>query len=65
MVAAATVTVLYRTNPHLDARIDAFECAELIVRTMRGEISPVQALVTPPARGWLTHQMSELYGQLP
>jgi microcystin degradation protein MlrC len=48
MVDAATVTVLYRTNPHLDARLRGFECAELIVRTLRGEVKPVQALVKPP-----------------
>ena len=48
MVGAATVTVLYRTNPHLDARQRAAECAELVIRTVRGEIRPVQALATPP-----------------
>ena len=34
MVAHSTATVLYRTNPHLDARIRAAECAELIGRTV-------------------------------
>jgi len=48
MVDNATVTVLYRTNPHLDARTRAFECGEFVVRTVRGEIHPVQALETPP-----------------
>jgi microcystin degradation protein MlrC len=48
LVEAATVTVLYRTNPHLDARQRAVECAELVVRTVRGEIRPAQALATPP-----------------
>lgn len=48
MVGQATVTVLYRTNPHLDARLRAGECAELVVRTVRGQIHPVQVLVTPP-----------------
>ena len=48
LVESATVTNLYRTNPHLDARIRARECAELIVRTVRGEIHPVQAIETPP-----------------
>jgi len=48
MVDNATVTVLYRTNPHLDPRPRALECAELVVRTIRGEIRPVQALETPP-----------------
>jgi microcystin degradation protein MlrC len=48
MVDNATVTVVYRTNPHLDPRPRARECAELIVRTIRGEIHPVQALEMPP-----------------
>lgn len=48
LVEATTVTVLYRTNPHLDARPRARECADLIVRTIRGELRPVQALETPP-----------------
>jgi len=48
MVDAVTATVLYRSNPHLDPRIRALECAEIIVRTIRGEVQPVQALETPP-----------------
>lgn len=48
LVESTTVTNLYRTNPHLDARIRARECGDLIVRTVRGEIHPVQALETPP-----------------
>ncbi|HET8678947.1 MAG TPA: M81 family metallopeptidase [bacterium] len=48
MVENATITVLYRTNPHVDPRLRARECAELVVRTIRGEIRPVQRLETPP-----------------
>jgi microcystin degradation protein MlrC len=48
MIDQATVPVLYRTNPHLDARDRALECAELVVRTLRGEITPIAALETPP-----------------
>ncbi|HSK96004.1 MAG TPA: M81 family metallopeptidase, partial [Euzebyales bacterium] len=48
MVDHTTVTVAYRTNPHVDARQRARECADLVVRTVRGEIRPVQALQTPP-----------------
>jgi microcystin degradation protein MlrC len=43
-----TAITFYRTNPHLDARPRAVECAEIIVRTIRGEVKPVQALETPP-----------------
>jgi microcystin degradation protein MlrC len=48
MIENTTVTTLYRSNPHLDARPRALECAELIIRTIRGEIQPVQALEMPP-----------------
>jgi microcystin degradation protein MlrC len=48
MIDNSTVTTVYRTNPHLDPRPRALECAELIVRAARGEIRPVQALEMPP-----------------
>ena len=42
------VAVFFRTNPHLDAYQRAAECADIVVRTVRGEIHPVQALEMPP-----------------
>jgi microcystin degradation protein MlrC len=48
MVQNVTATVIYRTNPHVDPRPRAVECAELVVRTVRGEVRPVQALEMPP-----------------
>jgi microcystin degradation protein MlrC len=48
MIAHTSVTTVYNTNPHLDARERALECARLIVRAARGEVRPVQALETPP-----------------
>ena len=48
LIEHSTVTVVYSTNPHLDAKERAEECAELIVRTIKGEIRPVQALAMPP-----------------
>jgi len=48
MVSNTTVLNTYQTNPHLDARSRGREVAELTVRAARGEIRPVQALVTPP-----------------
>ena len=48
MIENTTVTTLYRTNPHLDARPRAYECAEMTVRTIKGEIRPVMALEMPP-----------------
>jgi microcystin degradation protein MlrC len=47
-VERSTVTVLYRTNPHLDAAVRASECGRLVLGALRGEIEPVQALVRPP-----------------
>ncbi len=47
-VAPATVTLAWQTNPHVDAALQAMACARLIVRTVRGEISPVQAVENPP-----------------
>jgi microcystin degradation protein MlrC len=48
MVEGSTVTVIYRTNPHVDPDLRGEECAELIVRTVRGEVRPVQALCQVP-----------------
>lgn len=48
MIANTTATNLYRSNPHLDPRQRAFECAEIIYRTIRGEVRPAQWLETPP-----------------
>ena len=48
MIALANATVAYRSNPHLDQRARGQEAAHLLLRTLRGEIRPVQALETPP-----------------
>ena len=48
MIENTTATVVYRTNPHLDPRPRALECAEIIVRTVKREVRPVQALEMPP-----------------
>ena len=48
MVRETTAVTVYRSNPHLDARERARECAEIIFRTAKGEISPVQWLEMPP-----------------
>ncbi len=48
LVDNVDVTVVYRTNPHLDPRQRASECAELVIGTIRGKIRPVQALEMPP-----------------
>ncbi len=48
MVAACNALFGYRTNPHLDQRARGLEAGRTILRTLRGEISPVQALVQLP-----------------
>ena len=49
MIDNTAATVLYRTTPPpLDPSPRALECAEIIVRTIRGEVRPIQALETPP-----------------
>jgi microcystin degradation protein MlrC len=44
MVALATVIVSYRTYPHIDQYATGKRCADLIARTIAGEIDPVCAV---------------------
>lgn len=48
MVDACNACIAYRQNPHLDQRQRGIEAAELMVRTLRGEVSPVGAGAFPP-----------------
>lgn len=48
MAAAVNGAVAYRENPHLDQRQRGIEAANLMVRTLRGEIRPVCAGAFPP-----------------
>lgn len=48
MVAATNALMSYRTNPHVDQEQRGIEAAELMVRTLRGQVSPVQAASFPP-----------------
>ena len=43
MVAACDATIAYRSNPHLDQKQRGLEAASLMVRTLKGEVKPVQA----------------------
>ena len=47
-VHGADITLLWRTNPHMDCRDRGLQVAKLIAQTVRGEIEPVQAVVNPP-----------------
>ncbi|MBN1345405.1 MAG: M81 family metallopeptidase [Phycisphaerae bacterium] len=48
MVRALTSLVGYDTYPHVDFRPRGREAAEMMVRTVRGEIAPTVAQVRPP-----------------
>lgn len=42
------IVTTYQTNPHLDAYEQAFVCADIVVRQLRGEVKPTSFLATPP-----------------
>ena len=48
MVRSCTALIAYRTNPHLDQRERGLEAANMILRTLRGEITPVMSVCFPP-----------------
>lgn len=48
LVAAADVITVHQTTSHVDAAEQGLACARLIGRTVRGEIQPAMALVSPP-----------------
>ncbi|MBX3439287.1 MAG: M81 family metallopeptidase, partial [Planctomycetaceae bacterium] len=48
MVAAVDAITAYRTNPHIDQRARGVEAADLILRTLAGDIRPVTAAAFPP-----------------
>ena len=48
MISATDALVAYSTNPHLDQRNTGLCAADLMKRTLRGEIRPTQAAAYPP-----------------
>ena len=48
MITNVDVATVYRTNPHLDPKIRAFECAEMVRDAIKGDINPVLWLEIPP-----------------
>jgi microcystin degradation protein MlrC len=48
MIDACDATITFQTNPHLDQKARGIEAANLMLRTLRGEIKPVQAVSLPP-----------------
>jgi microcystin degradation protein MlrC len=58
MVDATNALISYRTNPHLDQRERGIEAAQLMARTLRGEIVPVQHAEFPPLAINIERQMT-------
>lgn len=48
MAAAIDALIGYRTNPHIDQFARGKEAAELMARTLRGEVRPTMAIAFPP-----------------
>jgi microcystin degradation protein MlrC len=47
LVRDANALIIYKTNPHIDQRERGLQAAELLVRTIRGEVRPVSAIAKP------------------
>ena len=47
LVENATALVIYKTCPHVDQRERGLQAAELMARTVRGEVQPAAAIVKP------------------
>src|SRR5262249_33882292 len=48
LIDSCQAAVAYRTNPHVDQRACGRRAAALLVRMLRGDIRPCQALAKPP-----------------
>ena len=61
-VANTNVCIVWRTCPHLDAKLRGQKTAELIYRAAKGEINPVQFIEMPPM---LVNIVKQYTGQEP
>lgn len=62
IVRNTTVCVVWRTNPHLDCKLRGKKTVDLIRRTVKGEIRPVQWLEMPPL---VVNIVRQFTGELP
>ena len=60
MVTASTALIIYKTNPHIDQRQRGLQAAEILMRTVRGEANPMQALAKPPMIFNILHQYTSV-----
>ena len=65
MVKACDATIAYRSNPHLDQKERGLEAVDLIVRTLKGEIRPVQRAAFPTFGINIERQGTTLWPCLP
>ncbi len=47
LVEDATALIIYKTCPHVDQRERGLQAAELLTRTLRGEVRPVSSIAKP------------------
>ena len=47
LVEDATALIIYKTCPHIDQRERGLQAAELLTRTVRGEVQPVSSIAKP------------------
>lgn len=59
MVAACDALIAYRTNPHLDQKERGLDAAQMMARTLRGEIRPTMAAAFPPIIANIERHSSE------
>ena len=48
MVDKSTALVIYKTNPHIDQRERGIQAGELLLRILKEDVIPTQALAKPP-----------------
>ena len=47
-VVASTALIIYKTYPHIDQRERGLQAADIMVRTVSGDVTPMQAMSKPP-----------------
>ncbi|MDG2102012.1 MAG: M81 family metallopeptidase [Dehalococcoidia bacterium] len=62
IIDQTNICVVWKTNPHLDAKVRGYKCAELVYKTVIGEITPKQSISCPPL---LVNIVKQFTGQSP